>query len=211
MTEHEGRAACVVIVERTYDAPIEDLWDAITSLERLPNWFLPVSGDLRLGGRYQLEGNAGGEITRCEPPRCLSLTWEFDGGISWLEIRLMEQARGGVRLELKHIAHEDESWDQYGPGAAGVGWDLALLGLALYLSTGFDAKQAEAWQASDEGKAFLVESSEAWCRASIAAGTDEVAARAAANRTRVAYIGEDPDGPSTEATNRMRSIPEEVR
>ena len=30
--------------------------------ERIPRWFLPVSGDLRLGGRYQLEGNAGGEV-----------------------------------------------------------------------------------------------------------------------------------------------------
>jgi hypothetical protein len=30
--------------------------------------FPPVSGDLRLGGKYQLGGNAGGEILACEPP-----------------------------------------------------------------------------------------------------------------------------------------------
>jgi hypothetical protein len=29
---------------------------------------LPISGHLRLGGRYQLKGNSGGEITACDPP-----------------------------------------------------------------------------------------------------------------------------------------------
>ena len=73
--EHEGKLARVVVATRTYDTSADDLWDALTSAERLPRWFLPVSGDLRLGGRYQLEGNAGGTITRCEPPRSLALTW----------------------------------------------------------------------------------------------------------------------------------------
>lgn len=39
------------------------MWDACTDPERIPRWFLPISGDLRLNGRYQLEGNAGGAIT----------------------------------------------------------------------------------------------------------------------------------------------------
>ena len=34
------------------DAAIDDVWDACTNPERIPRWFLPVSGDLRLGGRY---------------------------------------------------------------------------------------------------------------------------------------------------------------
>ena len=47
------------MLERTYETTIVDLWDAITSAERIPRRFLPISGDLRLGGRYQLEGHAG--------------------------------------------------------------------------------------------------------------------------------------------------------
>jgi uncharacterized protein YndB with AHSA1/START domain len=43
----------------------------------IPRWFLPIAGDLRLGGRFQLEGNAGGEITECRPPRRLAVTWEL--------------------------------------------------------------------------------------------------------------------------------------
>src|SRR5882724_8555264 len=29
-------------------------WDAMTNAERIPRWFLPISADLRLSGRYQL-------------------------------------------------------------------------------------------------------------------------------------------------------------
>lgn len=65
---HQGKPARVVKASCAYDTGIEDLWDAITNAERLPRWLLPVSGDLRLGGRYQLEGNASGRITACDPP-----------------------------------------------------------------------------------------------------------------------------------------------
>jgi len=82
--EHDGRPARVVRASRTYDTTMDDVWDAITNAERIPRWFLPVSGDLRLGGRYQLRGNASGEITGCNPPRYLSLTWEFGGEVSFL-------------------------------------------------------------------------------------------------------------------------------
>ncbi|SCL30235.1 hypothetical protein [Micromonospora inyonensis] len=37
-----------VVLRRRYAAEIDDVWDAVTSAERLSRWFLPVSGDLRL-------------------------------------------------------------------------------------------------------------------------------------------------------------------
>ncbi|HEX7241774.1 MAG TPA: SRPBCC domain-containing protein, partial [Longimicrobiaceae bacterium] len=88
--ERDGRPARVIIATRTYDTTVDDLWDALTTPERIPRWFLPVSGDLRLGGRYQFEGNAGGEITGCVPPRHLAVTWEYGGDVSWVEVRLGE-------------------------------------------------------------------------------------------------------------------------
>ena len=54
--DHQGRKARVVVATRTYDAGIADVWDAMTNAERIPRWFLPISGDLRRGGRYQLQG-----------------------------------------------------------------------------------------------------------------------------------------------------------
>src|SRR5215217_1672578 len=98
----DDREVRVVIAGRTYDTTVEDLWDALTSKERIPRWFLPVSGDLQLGGRYQFEGNAGGTITTCDPPRHVAVTWEFGGQVSWVDVRLEPTADGRAHLELEH-------------------------------------------------------------------------------------------------------------
>jgi uncharacterized protein YndB with AHSA1/START domain len=181
--------ARVLTIARTYDADIDDVWDAMTSAERIPRWFLPVSGDLRVGGRYQLEGNAGGTVERCDPPKGFAATWEYGGEVSWIEVRL-SAAEHGTRFELEHTAHvDDERWAEYGPGAVGIGWDSAILGLALHLVDGADIvlEYDAAWMASDEARTFMTLSSEEWYAASVAAGTDPAAARAAADRCTAAY------------------------
>jgi Activator of Hsp90 ATPase homolog 1-like protein len=145
-----------------------------------------------VGGRYQLEGNAGGTVERCDPPRSLAATWEFGGEVSWIELRLSAAAEGGTSLELEHIARVDDArWAEFGPGAVGVGWDLTMLGLSQHLDTGANNDAAEwmAWMGSDEGRAFVVASSERWREASIACGTDQSAAQAAADRTTAFYTG----------------------
>ncbi len=196
-SERDGQPMRVIIATRRYETPIEDLWDALTNAERIPRWFLPVSGDLRLGGQYQFEGNAGGRITRCEPPRVVAVTWEFGGSVSWVTVTLAEDPKGGTRLELEHVTPAGDHWKQFGAGAVGVGWDLALVGLALHLANGgaaVDRKEAAVWSASAEGKDFMRRSSDDWCRASIAGGADRAAALAAAKRTIAAYTGESDVG-----------------
>ena len=188
----EAGEARVLRISQTYGATVEDVWDACTNPERLPRWFMPVSGDLRPGGRYQIEGNASGVVERCDPPTGFAATWEFGGEVSWIDVAL-SSTPDGTRLLLEHTAHvDDERWAQYGPGAVGVGWDLTLLGLAQHLSTGAskEGQDIEAWSASDEGRSFFAGSSEQWCEASIDAGTDRPAATAAAARTTAFYSGE---------------------
>ena len=84
-TELDGEPSRVQTLSQVYPSPIDDVWDAVTSAERIARWFLPVAGDLRVGGRYQLEGNAGGEVLECSPPAGGSagyrVTWEFGGGV----------------------------------------------------------------------------------------------------------------------------------
>ena len=190
--DYEGKPAAAVIATRVFPTEIEDVWDALTKPERIPRWFLPISGDLRLGGRYQLEGNAGGEITACDPPESFAVTWESGGEVTWLKVRLRSEGEG-TRFELQHIAHLDgERWEQYGPGAVGVGWDMLVMALELHLSSGetVDAAAAEAWMASVPGKQFARASAYSWGAAAIASGDDVKAAIAAANRTTAAYLGE---------------------
>lgn len=193
--ERSGAPVHVVAASRTYATEVEDLWDAISNPERLPRWFLPVSGDLRQGGRYQLQGNAGGEIERCEPPRRLAVTWEFGGGVSWLEVRLTGEGPGRTRLELEHTVPDDDHWAQFGAGATGVGWDLGLMGLAAHVAGGGEARdpgEAMAWMTSPEGRDFMTRSSGQWERAAVAGGADEADAAAAAARTTAFYTGGPP-------------------
>jgi len=74
-TERDGVPTRVLVATRRYSAPPQDVWAALTEPDRIARWFLPVSGDLRLGGRYQLEGNAGGTVETCDPPRAFPSSW----------------------------------------------------------------------------------------------------------------------------------------
>jgi uncharacterized protein YndB with AHSA1/START domain len=191
----DGAPTKVAVARRTYPVGQADLWDALTNPERIPRWFLPVSGELRLGGRYQFQGNAGGTITACEPPRLLGATWEGPGGpTTWVTVWLESEAEARTRLTLEHMAHADagaEFWDRFGPGAVGVGWDGAIRGLGLHIASGgaVDRQAALAWSMSDEGKAFNTACAEDWGRAAIADGDDPGMARKAAERTTAFYTG----------------------
>ena len=153
----EGGNARVMTLSQTYPGTLQDVWDACTNAERIPRWFLPVSGDLRVGGRYQLEGNAGGTIERCDPPNSFAATWEMGDQVSWIEVRLSAQPSGETRVELEHIAHVDDRWTEFGPGAVGIGWDLSFVGLALHLASGeaVDRQEGMAWTMSDDGRRFM--------------------------------------------------------
>jgi uncharacterized protein YndB with AHSA1/START domain len=179
--------ARTIRLRRTYDAPIDDVWDALTNPERISRWFLPISGDYRVGGRYQFESNAGGRIVACERPNRLHVTWGFEGmggdaAASEVEVRLVPDGDEATIFELEHTAIvPEDAWAQFGPGAVGVGWDQGLLGLALHLRGGSVADPM-AWQLSEEGRAFAIRSSEAWGAANAAAGADaETVARTVAN------------------------------
>jgi uncharacterized protein YndB with AHSA1/START domain len=189
----EGRT---VALRRSYDAAIEDVWDAITNPERINRWFLPITGDLRPGGRYQLKGNAGGEVMQCEPPHLLKVTWVFGDNptevdVNEVEVRLSSGEDGETVFELEHTAVVGpERWDEFGPGAVGVGWDGALLGLSLHLSTGGSLGDPEAWERSPEARRFMTESSNAWGAANRAAGASAAEAATAVRNTTNFYAPE---------------------
>jgi uncharacterized protein YndB with AHSA1/START domain len=177
-----------VSLSRTYDAPVEDVWDAVTNAERIPRWFLPVSGELRAGGRYQLQGNAGGTIESCDPPRAFAATWEFAGGFSRIRVTLTPQGEK-TQLTLEHEVSDDDHWRRFGPGAVGVGWDMVETALRRHLASGapVDPAEAMAWFGSAEGREFLTASAHAWGEAHAAGGADADTARVAAEQTVAAY------------------------
>ncbi|MDE2827134.1 MAG: SRPBCC family protein [Bacteroidota bacterium] len=187
----DGKAASEVILSRSYTTTVDDLWDALTNRDRIPRWFLPITGELELGGQFQFEGNAGGTITACEQLSYLEVTWEFGPHVSWVQARVSGDEANRTRLTLVHSAHLSEQWDEYGAGATGVGWEMGLLGLALHIDQPEEPKMdAATFHTTPHGKALLTGSSKAWGEASVRGGTDAAAARAAARRTTGFYTGE---------------------
>jgi uncharacterized protein YndB with AHSA1/START domain len=195
----DGAPTKIAIARRTYPTDQADLWDALTKAERIPRWFLPVSGDLEPGGRYQLEGNAGGLIERCDEPESFAVTWEYGEMMSWLEVTLTP-AGESTTLELAHEAHVDpDMWGQFGPGAVGVGWDLALIGLGVHLETGapVDREEGAAFAATPEGVEFVQRAATDWADAAVTDGDERGPAREAAERTVAFYTTVPEDDPGS--------------
>ncbi len=195
--ERDGKPAEAVIAERSYDTGIDDLWDAVTNPERLPRWFGQVEGEFKLGGQFQIDSNANGTILVCDPPRKLEVTWEYDGGISWVEVHLRAGNAEETHLQLIHEAHVDPDWAaKYGPGAVGVGWDLWMLGLQTHLASGWSKPEGhdEEYEKTADYKSFVRTSSDGWRDAAIAAGNDPAIAGPAAETTTAFYLSEAPPG-----------------
>lgn len=189
--DHNGKTRRVVSASRTFTTSPDDLWEAITKPERLARWFGSVSGDLRLGGSFQIKGNAKGEITVCKPPETLAVTWKMYGDESWVQAQL-SPCNDGTLLEVEHILSrrlfDRLYWSWYGAGATGVGWELWLLGLDQYVASGSaTTDNLEHWRLTDEGKDYLERSTNAWGRAEIAHGEREATAMKRAARACAFY------------------------
>lgn len=181
----------------TYLAPAPArLWPLLTRPEELARWYGPIEGDLREGGEFRAPGGAGGRILEAVEPHKLDLTWEYQGKVDSLLIRIDPMDDGASSLDLVHTtAMPREVFDAYGPGASAVGWDIALLGLAAF-SGGWDSLSEHPvptptpqWLATAQGAAFVAAWSIRWGGASAAAGTDPALSRAGELATTAAYGG----------------------
>lgn len=158
---HAGEQGDQVAVrlERTYRADVEDVWDALTDPERLARWFLPVTGDLRVGGKFATEGNADGEILGCDRPSRLVLTWGAPESVVTVELAVAD-GRSTV-LTLEHSVTATLVPDAGGALHVGPGWDDALVALALHVR-GTDPADPVAFQSSPEVLAYNQGVVQAW-------------------------------------------------
>jgi len=92
--------ARTILMRRRYAAPVAEVWRWCTEADLLGRWFMRPEGDLRLGGRFTFEGNTGGEVRHCEPPRLLAVTWVYgDRPVDEVRLRLAELSPGGAQAE----------------------------------------------------------------------------------------------------------------
>ena len=143
MTIHDGRISAastgfLLEFDELYDTDADDLWEAVTSPERLARWMAPYRGEFRLGGRWEAIGSDGG-VTACDAPHGFTTTWQVRGEPSTeLVVRLDPDGRG-TRLRLRHERVTDVAY--------GAGWHAYLEALAAHVADpAGDQTDPEAWQ-----------------------------------------------------------------
>jgi uncharacterized protein YndB with AHSA1/START domain len=127
-----------VVARITSAASAADLWRSLTDPDQLRRWFLPVTGEFRVGGAFQAEGNAAGTVLRCEPAESsggswlLRLTWGDESSV--VEVTLSPDAAGETSVELAHSYPLSLAGNGTGAFYAGPGWDFALGALRAFHS-----------------------------------------------------------------------------
>jgi uncharacterized protein YndB with AHSA1/START domain len=183
----ESGETVALTLQRRYDADQADVWQAITVPDRVRRWFLPLTGDLREGGNFQLEGNASGDIMTCEPPRHLMVT--FGGKSSIVDVQLSDDGQQTL-LKLTHSVPIELAGSGAGALYVGPGWDGALLGLALHFA-GEVIGDPVAAANSPEVQDFNVSSVSQWVAAIEASGTADADAISAAQQVSLAQFAPD--------------------
>jgi len=131
-----------LVVERTLNAPVSRVWQALTDNEKMKQWYFKLeSFEPRVGFEFSFNGQGSkGEsykhncrITAFEPEKKLSYTWVYDGFSGHSEVTFELFPEGDKTLV--RITHTGlESFVQNGPDFAAEsftkGWNH-ILGISL--------------------------------------------------------------------------------
>jgi uncharacterized protein YndB with AHSA1/START domain len=127
-------------IERTYDAPVSDVWQAITKVDLLHQWYFDIPEfRAEVGFAFTFEGNGPCDkpnlhlcqVVEVIPGRKLAYTWRYVGeeGQSLVTFELFPEG-ANTRLRLTHDGLESFSPELRGKKNFEGGW-LYLLDTAL--------------------------------------------------------------------------------
>ena len=104
------------VIERTYNAPIERVWQAITDRDKMEQWYFKLREfKPEVGFEFQFYGGTEEKsylhlckITEVVPGKKLSHRWRYDGytGNSFVTFELFEEEENKTRLKLTHTGLE---------------------------------------------------------------------------------------------------------
>jgi uncharacterized protein YndB with AHSA1/START domain len=127
-----GDPAVHVRLVHHYAALPADVWTALTDPVALARWFLPVTGDLQVGGAFQFEGSASGEVLACVPGRVLRVT--YGGPTSVVVARLDRGIGGGTTLTFEHTVSLSMAGSGAGALQVAPAWERSVVCLGLFLA-----------------------------------------------------------------------------
>lgn len=100
-----------LVIERTYDAPIDAVWKALTDSKQMQQWYFPIT-DFKpvIGFEFQFEGGSETvtylhlcKVTEVIAGRKIAYSWKYDGypGNSTVSWELFDEGKK-TRLKLTH-------------------------------------------------------------------------------------------------------------
>lgn len=103
------------VIERTYDAPVEKVWQAITDRDQMKQWYFDLEVfRAEVGFEFQFEGGTEHQkylhhckVTEVIPGKKLTYSWSYDGyeGISFVTFELYPEG-DQTKLKLTHAGLE---------------------------------------------------------------------------------------------------------
>ena len=130
-----------IIIEQVVDAPVEKVWDALTTPQLMKQWYFDIPGfRADVGFEFQFEGGTETHkyihkcrITEAIPGRKLSHSWRYDGyeGNSLVTFELFDEGNK-TRLKLIHEGLETFPADNpdFAEGNFALGWSY-IIGTSL--------------------------------------------------------------------------------
>jgi uncharacterized protein YndB with AHSA1/START domain len=130
LTGDEGEQTVTLV--RSYPAAAADVWNALTTPERIARWYGTIVGTppRAVGDEFEVEIGEGmvrrALLESCAAPSGLSYTWwSGDGDPGLVTIRLDAIAEDETRLTVQHDRLRPHRMTQYGGG-----WEQNLVALA---------------------------------------------------------------------------------
>jgi uncharacterized protein YndB with AHSA1/START domain len=112
-----------LIINRTFRAPIEDVWTSVTKSESLERWFGRWEGDAGVGKTVRLlmvfeKGDAWTNvlIEKCDAPHHLVVLTKSDFGEKRMEIKLQQTGDTTQLTFVHHLGEKKKMVGEFGPG-----------------------------------------------------------------------------------------------
>lgn len=123
------------VIERTYNAPLSRVWEAITDKEKMKVWYFDIAEfKPEVGFEFQFTGKGSKgdcyvhlcKITDVIPGKKLRYSWQYQGqpGMSYVTYELTDAGEGKTMLRLTHEGLETFPQDMadFARSSFAAGW-----------------------------------------------------------------------------------------
>ena len=131
-----------LVIERTYEASIERVWEALTNKDQMKHWYFEIA-DFKAEVGFEFQFSAGSEgrtylhkckVVEANPITKVAYTWSYDGhvGQSLVTFELFSEDKNKTRLKLTHSDLDTFPQDEpdFSQESFNEGWE-SILGKSL--------------------------------------------------------------------------------